>query len=75
MVLIIQEDAGESDAEQGISGSTSVIVDQPEESNMLSKSTKGDENLETVEDSNENLHDHPATYPISYVNGEADPGN
>ncbi|OZC09917.1 hypothetical protein X798_03023 [Onchocerca flexuosa] len=70
-----KEDAGESDAEQGISGSTSVIVDQPEESNMLSKSTKGDENLETVEDSNENLHDHPATYPISYVNGEADPGN
>ncbi|VDK63444.1 unnamed protein product [Onchocerca ochengi] len=73
--LIPKEDAEESDAEQEISGSTSVIVDQLEESNMLSKSTKDDADLEIVEDSNESLRDHPATYPISYANGETDLGN
>lgn len=37
-LLIIQEgDVEESDAEQGTNGSASVIVDQPEESNMLPK--------------------------------------
>lgn len=69
---------GESDAEQETNGNASVIVGQPEESNMLPKSRNGDGSLQTAESSNENLCDHPANYPVScHTNSEAeaDPEN
>ncbi|VDK75180.1 unnamed protein product [Litomosoides sigmodontis] len=70
-----ERDVEESDAEQEPNRRTSVVVDQPEESNMLPKSTKGDGSLENAEGSNEKLRDNPVIYPISRVNGEADPDN
>ncbi|CAG9533122.1 unnamed protein product [Cercopithifilaria johnstoni] len=68
-------DIEESDAEHEANRSTLVIVDQPEESNMLPKSTKGDENLGSAGSSNEKLRGHPAIYPVSRTSGEADPDN
>ncbi|MCP9266060.1 Chaperone protein DnaJ [Dirofilaria immitis] len=66
-VSVGEGNVGESDAEQETSGSASVIVDQPEESNVLSKSTKNAENLEAIENSSE--------YSVSHANGEADHGD
>uniref|UniRef100_A0A0R3S3T4 J domain-containing protein n=1 Tax=Elaeophora elaphi TaxID=1147741 RepID=A0A0R3S3T4_9BILA len=64
-------DIDESDAEQEANGNASVIVNQPEELNMLPKSTKGDENPESAGSSSEKLRDQPETYPVSYRSGEA----
>ncbi|EFO28214.1 DnaJ domain-containing protein [Loa loa] len=68
-------DIGESDAEQETNGTVSVIVDQPEESNMLPKSSKDDENLKIAESSNEKLRDYPTSYSINHISSEADPEN
>ncbi|VBB27393.1 unnamed protein product [Acanthocheilonema viteae] len=71
----IEEDIEKSDVEQEADGNASVIVDQPEESNILPKSTKSNENLGSAENSNEKLRNHLTTYPVNRTTGEAGPDN
>ncbi|KAL3982078.1 DnaJ domain family protein [Acanthocheilonema viteae] len=70
-----EEDIEKSDVEQEADGNASVIVDQPEESNILPKSTKSNENLGSAENSNEKLRNHLTTYPVNRTTGEAGPDN